>query len=104
MFFELRTIPGCPNSSPALALFRQALRAEGLDPALVKVLELTPDAEATALQFHGSPSFMVGGRDLFPSPAAVGLSCRIYPAGPGVSGLPSLESLRTAVRASGAGA
>lgn len=29
MDFELRTIPGCPNSGPALELFREVLAAEG---------------------------------------------------------------------------
>lgn len=104
MSFELRTIPGCPNSGPALELFRAALRAEGLDPGLVTVLELTSEAEAAALQFHGSPSFIAGGRDLFPAAAGTGLSCRVYPAGNGLSGLPAVDSLRTAVRTWGAGA
>ncbi|ADX75168.1 hypothetical protein Asphe3_41030 (plasmid) [Pseudarthrobacter phenanthrenivorans Sphe3] len=104
MSFELRTTPGCPNSSPALELFHAALRAEGLDPGLVTVLELTSEAEAAALQFHGSPSFISDGRDLFPSAAGTGLSCRVYPTGSGLSGLPSLESLRTGVRGPGAAA
>lgn len=104
MVFELRTIPGCPNSAPALELFRAALHGEGLNPDAVMVLELSSEVAAAALNFNGSPSFLAGGRDLFPSPAAAGLTCRLYAAGQGVSGLPTMESLRTAVRALGAGA
>lgn len=102
MTYELRTIPGCPNSGPALQLFQTAPPAQGIDPGPLKVLELTTEAEAAALRFHGSPSFTAGGQDLFPSAAAPALSCRVYPTDRGLSGLPSVESLRAAVRGVGA--
>lgn len=34
--------------------------------------------EAERLGFHGSPSILVDGVDVFAEPAGVGLSCRIY--------------------------
>lgn len=99
MDYELRTIPGCPNSGRALELFRQALAAEGAGARVPRVVELTSDSEAEALDFHGSPSFMADGGDLFTSTAAPALTCRIYPSSIGLAGLPSLEDLRAAVRA-----
>jgi hypothetical protein len=36
MDHELRTVQGCPNSGPALGLFRQALAAEGKDTGRVR--------------------------------------------------------------------
>ncbi|MDE8669982.1 hypothetical protein PY310_15480 [Pseudarthrobacter sp. H3Y2-7] len=68
------------------------------------VLEVTSEAEAAALQFHGSPAFTAGGQDLFPSAAGAGLSCRVYSTDRGLAGLPSIASLRAAVRGSAAGA
>ncbi|WP_211881679.1 hypothetical protein [Pseudarthrobacter albicanus] len=98
MDYELRTIQGCPNSGPALDLFRTALAAEGKDASHLRLREVTCEADAEALHFHGSPSFIADGRDLFPSESAPALSCRVYFSGHGVAGLPSAESLRTAVR------
>jgi hypothetical protein len=97
MVFELRIIQDCPNSAPALELFREVLAAEGRAADLLTVRRVTSDDEAEELQFHGSPSFMADGRDLFPADTAPGLSCRVYPSGHGLAGLPSAESLRAAV-------
>ena len=101
MDFELRTIPGCPNSGPALELFRAVLAAGGMDAEHLTLREVTSEDEATELQFHGSPSFIAEGRDLFPAESAPALSCRIYRTGTGIAGIPSAESLLTAVRAFG---
>ncbi|MEO5314355.1 hypothetical protein PV772_09580 [Pseudarthrobacter sp. CC12] len=102
MSYEVRTIPGCPNSGPAVELFKNVLHAEGLDPELLTVREISSESEAAAVLFRGSPSFLAGGKDLFPSTADAGLSCRLYPADTGLSGLPSAESLRAAVRGTAA--
>jgi hypothetical protein len=101
MDFELRTIPGCPNTGPALELFREALGMEGFDIQRLTVREVISDNEAEELQFHGSPSFIAEGHDLFPAESAPALSCRLYRTGHSVAGLPSPESLRNAVRGLG---
>ncbi|XAS65522.1 hypothetical protein ACOM2C_01570 [Pseudarthrobacter sp. So.54] len=98
MDFELRTIPGCPNSDPALELFREVLAAEGKDKEPLSVREVVSDTEAEDLRFHGSPSFTANGGDLFPAETAPALSCRLYDTGRDVAGLPVLESLRAAIR------
>ncbi len=98
MDFELRTIPGCPNSGPALKLFREVLAAEGKDAEPLAVREVASEKEAQELRFHGSPSFIAEGRDLFPAGSAPALSCRLYRTGKDLAGLPSPESLRTALR------
>lgn len=98
MDFELRTIPGCPNSGPALKLFREVLAAEGKDPDRLAVREVASEDEARDLRFHGSPSFIAKGRDLFPADSTPALSCRLYQAKDGLAGLPSAGSLRAAIR------
>ena len=101
MDFELRTIPGCPNSGPALKLFREVLVADGRSAELLSVRDVASEAEAKELLFHGSPSFIAEGRDLFPAESAPAVNCRLYRTGNGLSGLPSAESLRNALRGLG---
>ncbi|CAB4733017.1 unannotated protein [freshwater metagenome] len=54
--------------------------------------------EAERLEFHGSPSILVDGVDVFAEPGAgVGLSCRVYRTPEGLAGSPTLEQLRDAL-------
>lgn len=98
MHIELLTIPDCPHSRSARELFATALELEGIDPAQLTVTEITTDADAAAASFHGSPSFVIDGADLFPSNAASALTCRVYPSQRGFTGQPDLESLRKAIQ------
>ena len=60
---------------------------------LVETLE-----EAERVGFHGSPSILVDGVDVFAEPdAGVGLSCRVFRTPDGLAGAPTLEQLRAAV-------
>jgi hypothetical protein len=63
----------------------------------------TPE-EAQLLGFHGSPSIMVDGVDVFAGPdAGVGLSCRVYDTPDGAAGSPTTAQLRAALGVSEAG-
>lgn len=76
---ELLWWDGCPSWPAALSDLRGALEEVGLDPADVRVRELTTEAEARAEGFVGSPTIRVDGVDLLPpaeEPAA--LTCRVY--------------------------
>lgn len=54
--------------------------------------------EAERLGFHGSPSILVEGVDVFAEPdAGVGLSCRVYRTPDGPAGAPTMEQLRAAL-------
>jgi hypothetical protein len=99
MDFELLTIPDCPHSSAARELFSRAAELEGNELALIAVSQIMTDKEAVASGFHGSPTFMVNGIDLFPSTTEPAMTCRVYRTAGGLSGLPSLESLRLAIQA-----
>jgi hypothetical protein len=99
MDFELLTIQGCPHGSAARELFSRAVELEGQDPVLIAAREIVSDEEAEASGFHGSPTFLVGGKDFFPSTAEPAMTCRVYRTAGGLSGLPSLESLRQAIQA-----
>lgn len=97
MGYELQVIPGCPNTAAALKLFQQALAAEDI-AADLSVVELSTDEQAEALNFHGAPSFIASGRDLFTSTAAPALTCRVYQSPAGLVGLPTQEALQAALR------
>ena len=54
--------------------------------------------EAERFGFHGSPSIVVDGVDVFAEPGAgVGLSCRVYRTPDGLAGAPTMEQLRAAL-------
>lgn len=99
MDVELRTIPGCPHATSAGELFARALDLEGADTAVLAFREISTDAQALELGFHGSPSFTIDGEDLFPTDTDPAVTCRAYPTPQGLSGQPTLQTLRDAVRA-----
>lgn len=52
-------------------------------------------AEAERMGFHGSPSILIDGVDVFAEPGStVGLSCRRYPTPTGYEGAPTLAQLK----------
>lgn len=96
MDITLLYFDGCPNWEIADERLR-TIAAERGDLRLTRHLVETP-AEAERTQFHGSPSIVVDGVDLFSEPGAdVGLSCRLYLTPTGYQGAPTLEQLRAAL-------
>lgn len=95
---ELRWWAGCPSHERAAALLADALAGLGRDEVPVARREVRTRDEARELGFPGSPTFVVGGRDLFPSTAPAALTCRVY-AGDGRSGpLPPAADLADRLR------
>ncbi len=86
----------CPNwkiADERLAV----IAAERADLTVSRHLVETPE-EAERVGFHGSPSILVDGVDVFADPkAGVGLSCRVYRTPGGLAGAPSMEQLREAL-------
>ncbi|MCS7173959.1 MAG: thioredoxin family protein [Armatimonadetes bacterium] len=91
---------GCPSHEEALARVRRILAEEGVE-AEVTVFRVHTEEEARRWRFVGSPTILVEGEDIQPSPEEpYRLTCRIYRWEDGrVSPLPSPETLRRAVRA-----
>ena len=86
----------CPNwriADERLA----AIAAERTDLKVTRHLVDTLE-EAERVGFHGSPSILVDGVDVFAEPdAGVGLSCRVYRTPEGLAGAPTMEQLRAAL-------
>ncbi len=75
---ELLWWEGCPTHDEAGELLEQILDEIGKGDVHVSRREVRTRADAKRLGFPGSPTFQVGGRDLFPSDAAPALTCRVY--------------------------
>lgn len=86
----------CPNwkiADDRLA----AIAAERCDLTVSRHLVDTLE-EAERVGFHGSPSILVDGIDVFAEPDdGVGLSCRVYRTPDGPAGAPTIEQLRAAL-------
>ena len=68
---------GCPNGSLASQRLRGALDAMGRTDTDIAFMPIETEAEAAAVGFASSPTFLVDGRDLFDQGVAGGaLTCR----------------------------
>jgi len=90
---------GCPNWHLADERLRQALVAVGRSDAVVEHVKVSTPQEAEVVQFRGSPTMLVDGRDPFGDPdAPVGLACRLYRTDQGMAGSPTVEQLVAVLR------
>jgi hypothetical protein len=100
MEVRLQYFDGCPSWETTYSWLREVLDELG-QGAVELVLERvqTPE-EAERLQFVGSPTVLIDGRDPFArSEARYGLACRIYLTPEGLAGSPTREQLREALSA-----
>jgi hypothetical protein len=89
----------CPTWSLARQRLRQHwISLDGPTP-MSDSYRWETEAEATAVRFAGSPTFVADGVDLFGHGAADGaLTCRMYVAAGGLAGVPTIEDLVAALR------
>jgi hypothetical protein len=93
MRIEVQYLDGCPNLALAVDRVREALALVGLD-ATIQTTRMTDGVE-----FGGSPTVLVDGRDVEEDQAAARASCRTYPTPTGfLEGAPSVEAIRVAIR------
>jgi hypothetical protein len=100
MKVELLHIAECPNMEAARGLLKEALRELGL-PEEISEIEVCDSEQAEALAFPGSPTIRVDGKDAetsFLGQDAYGISCRTYLIDGTLSGVPSQEIIRKAIR------
>ena len=96
MDIALLYFDGCPNWKVVDERL-SAIAAERADLTVTRHLVETL-GEAERVGFHGSPSILVDGVDVFADPeAGVGLSCRVYRTPDGLAGAPTVEQLRAAL-------
>ena len=97
---ELFYFKGCPSWERALENLEEAMRLEGANIPVQKVL-VTSGKEAQTKRFLGSPTIRIDGVDL-DGPEAdkrdFMLGCRIYPEGDETTGWPSVAVIRKALQ------
>ena len=95
----LRYFDGCPHWRILYDRLRQVLREDGpTDVELVLQQVETPE-DAERLRFVGSPTILIEGRDPFAgTEEGFGLSCRVYMTPDGLTGSPTPDQLRAALR------
>lgn len=100
MDIVLRYFSGCPNWRVAVERLQEALVIVGATAAVVTLEEVETPEHAVRLDFDGSPSIVIDGRDPFAREGApVGLACRIYSTEDGPQGAPSVRQLTEAMAA-----
>lgn len=101
MKFEVLYFEGCPHHEEAERLLREVLTELG-QAARVERVAVRDDEMAARVQFLGSPSIRVDGRDVVPAEAAgpFVLSCRVYQTRAGLAGVPDKEAIREAIERS----
>jgi hypothetical protein len=99
MDVTLLFVDGCPNWQVTDARLCEALARTGRDDVRVQHRLISTPEQAEDVDFRGSPSVLVDGRDPFATTgAAVGLSCRIYRTEAGPAGAPTVEQLLDVLR------
>ncbi|MGD9955336.1 MAG: hypothetical protein AB7V23_04645 [Candidatus Nanopelagicales bacterium] len=97
MQITVMTLPGCPHADEALATASQVVRGLPGGSLVVSVVVRSED-EARELGFHGSPTFLLDGQDVFTDDVRVGFACRVYRLDGRLVGCPSQRHLDRAVR------
>jgi hypothetical protein len=79
---ELLFFDGCPTWEHALDLVRAVVAELELQTSTtIRLVKVMDEEQARRLEFPGSPTVRVNGRDVEPSPAGgreIGLQCRVY--------------------------
>ena len=93
MQISLQYFDGCPSWRTLDERLRSVLEAAGRAETITYVRVETDD-DAQCLQFHGSPTILIDGRDPFEgSGLPIGLTCRLYRTPDGMAGSPTTEQL-----------
>src|SRR5690348_2050737 len=98
---QVLAFPGCPNRDAAIALAERVCQELGCN-AEIQVLDVADQQAAERTRCLGSPTIRIDGRDVEPGAAqrvAYTHSCRLYPGGQSLRGLPDVRWVREALRA-----
>lgn len=77
MKVQLLSFPGCPNADAASAALRRALAASRVE-APIEEIDTTASSTPANLRAWGSPTILVGGKDIAGDEGPSGTSCRLY--------------------------
>jgi len=98
---EILYFESCPGWKGTVERVQQVVADGGLDQAVaVRAIPVETEQEAVRLQFLGSPTVRVNGRDVDPTASSkmtFGLQCRLYDNAGRIEKVPSSAMIRTAL-------
>lgn len=99
MRYQVQHIEDCSNRELARVRLTEALAATGHPEAAITVRVIRDSQEAAEMAFHGSPTILADGIDLFPTTAESGaVACRVYATPAGLAGTPTVAQMVDAIR------
>jgi len=104
MKVEILYFAGCPSFETLLPRVRELVAEHGGNPDEITLSTVETPEAAEALQFLGSPSVRVDGRDIDPTAGQrddFGLKCRLYRSGDGHAPSPPDAWIRVALATAG---
>ncbi len=101
MKIEFLYFEGCANYNMALILLRKILKEEGIESP-VEMIQVKSDEMAEELEFPGSPTIRINGKDIekiYQAPLKLGTSqkCRVYEDNGTLKGVPPEEWICNAI-------
>ena len=93
MKIEFLYFDGCPSHVGALENLKQVLESEKIETDLKLIKVISPE-DATRLEFFGSPSIRINGKDLEGRDEDASFNCRIYTINGQMTGIPSINYIR----------
>ncbi len=100
MKVELLYFDGCPTHKDALKILEECVR-EVAPTIRIKKINVVSDDQANSLEFLGSPTIKIDGRDIdgkVQGHKDFGLKCRVYESEEGFGGLPPREMILNALQ------
>lgn len=95
MKITLQYFEGCPNWETAVARLKKLVKETAADDVAIDYQLIDSPEMAERVGFHGSPTFLVDGRDPFlTGDEEVGMMCRVYRTNEGFQGAPTEAQLR----------
>lgn len=98
MKITIQYFDGCPHWRLAEERVRNVLRHLQADNVTVDYELIDSPEMAVRVDFHGSPTILIDGRDPFATGAEpVGLSCRVFSTEEGAQGAPTERQIAAAL-------
>ncbi len=95
MKITLQYFEGCPNWETAVARLKKLVKETAADDVAIDYQLIDSPEMAERVGFHGSPTFLVDGRDPFlTGDEEVGMMCRASRTSEGFQGAPTEAQLR----------
>lgn len=96
---ELLWWDGCPSRGEAQSMVEKVIAEMARTDVVITPVQIRSMADAERRSFPGSPTFQIGGEDLFPTEAPAALGCRVYQTRSGrYAPLPEVADLEARMR------